>query len=310
MAAAPWQHLGDERHRGSRPHREGPVPGRRRGRRLPPGLRRPLSKGRRSTSIISNGPWLRPPPRVTRSWGDRTASARHGPSDVPRGGEAAAHGRSVGQPPAGRKTPPTGLASPGRRPGPASSGRSTRLTVMTSSPGPCNPSPPTVPTRNSVPGRTVAQRPPIPPPAGPPLATGTQVTVGSGGVADALHLRLRPTVDERDQLPDQDRVARSRRRPSGARAPRARSCRSARCRASAQRGRPVGQRRQVGDGRVVGSVGHHHELDPDLALRVVEPEPARLGQVRRAPAIGVPGLSRAASRPAAPAWSGSTSSCG
>jgi hypothetical protein len=45
-----------------------------------------------------------------------------------------------------------------------------------------------------------------------------------------------------------------------------------------ERAGSVSERYLIGDGCVPRSLGHHHELDPDLALRLIEPESARAGR--------------------------------
>jgi hypothetical protein len=57
---------------------------------------------------------------------------------------------------------------------------------------------------------------------------------------------------------------------------RAQPARSARSHARERAG-SVSERYLIGDGCVPRSLGHHHELDPDLALRLIEPESARPG---------------------------------
>lgn len=59
-----------------------------------------------------------------------------------------------------------------------------------------------------------------------------------------------------------------------------------------ERGTAIGERHEVGDRVGAGTVGDHHELDPDRALRVVQPEAAGLGQLRLPRAASVPRTGR------------------
>ncbi|CAM5690972.1 hypothetical protein SAFG77S_04715 [Streptomyces afghaniensis] len=59
-----------------------------------------------------------------------------------------------------------------------------------------------------------------------------------------------------------------------------------------ERGAAIGERHQVGDRVRAGGVGDDDELDPDLPLRVVQPEPAGLGQLRSGRATAVPRTGR------------------
>ena len=156
-------------HRRSRPHREGHVPSRRRRRRLPSGLRHPLSKRAEDQH---------PSFRTARC----SARPLHYPSDqaahIPRGGEATADRRSVGQPPRSGKTSPICLAS--------------RAVIAAGVIGLKDPIDPDhqLPVRQSRPRspcepatRCPADQLPVTADStvtAAPVATGTQVTVGSG----------------------------------------------------------------------------------------------------------------------------------
>ncbi len=109
--------------------------------------------------------------------------------------------------------------------------------------------------------------------------------------AEALCLRLSLSLDERNQLGEENRIVNAVVNPAAPQYPVLR-CPYQPTVSTGERASPVGEWYLIGSGPVPGSVGYHHELDADLALRVIEPEPASLGQPRFVSRLAVPRLSR------------------
>ena len=84
--------------------------------------------------------------------------------------------------------------------------------------------------------------------------------------------------DERGQLGDDDRIPRAVVEPASAQDAVFRGADQGIVGARERPG-PVAQRHDVMDDVVAGAVGHDHDLDADLAGRIVQPEPAGLGQL-------------------------------
>ncbi|CAM3106259.1 hypothetical protein STAL104432_13710 [Streptomyces albus] len=102
-----------------------------------------------------------------------------------------------------------------------------------------------------------------------------------GGVADVLVLSRRPPLEQSQQLGDQHRIVAPVVHPAPPQHAVLHGAHEGVLR-PLQRGAPVGERHQIGGRFGAGGVVDHDELHPDLALRVVQPEPSgidRLGPV-------------------------------
>ncbi len=108
-----------------------------------------------------------------------------------------------------------------------------------------------------------------------------------GGVRDALGHRLRPALDQRQQFGDQHRVVTAVVHPARAQHAVLHGADEG-VFGAFQRRPAVGERHKVGRPPGGCGVGGDQELDADLALRIVQPEPAGLLQHRRR-ATAVPG---------------------